>query len=73
MASSYKSTRNQAQAAVNLKLHKGIINFGGDVLKLSTPVTPYKQGDLRIRRRDLPLSLPVATTTPPEILRGTKK
>lgn len=39
---------------MDLKLRKGVINLGGDILRLSTPVTPFKEGDLRIRRRVTP-------------------
>ena len=56
MASKYSSNRTSAEAALNLKLRLGLINMGGDILKLSTPVTPYKEGDLRIRRRVTPTS-----------------
>src|SRR5690349_15573699 len=54
MASSYHSNRTGAETAMKAKLHKGVINMGGDILRLSTPVTPYKHGDLRIRRRVVP-------------------
>jgi hypothetical protein len=54
MSSRYSSHRTTAEAAVNVKLRKGVINMGGDILRLSTPVTPYKHGDLRVRRRVVP-------------------
>lgn len=54
MSSTYKSNRTATQAALNVKLRKGVINFGGDVIRLSTPVTPYEHGDLRIRRQVVP-------------------
>ena len=54
MSSRYDSRRGAAEAAVNVKMRKGVINMGGDILRLSTPVTPYKHGDLRVRRRVVP-------------------
>ena len=54
MSSKYSSRRTAAEAAVIVKLRKGVINMGGDILRLSTPVTPYKHGDLRVRRRVVP-------------------
>jgi Minor capsid protein len=54
MSSRYTSHRTTAEAAVKVKLRKGVINMGGDILRLSTPVTPYKHGDLRVRRRVTP-------------------
>jgi hypothetical protein len=54
MSSRYSSHRTTAEAVLNVKLRKGVINMGGDILRLSTPVTPYKHGDLRVRRRVVP-------------------
>ena len=54
MSSKYSSRRTAAEAAVIVKMRKGVINMGGDILRLSTPVTPYKHGDLRVRRRVVP-------------------
>jgi len=54
MSSRYSSHRTTAEAAVIVKMRKGVINMGGDILRLSTPVTPYKHGDLRVRRRVVP-------------------
>ena len=54
MSSRYSSRRAVAEAGVNVKMRKGVINMGGDILRLSTPVTPYKHGDLRVRRRVVP-------------------
>jgi hypothetical protein len=54
MSSRYTSHRTAAEVAVKVKLRKGVINMGGDILRLSTPVTPYKDGDLRVRRRVVP-------------------
>ena len=54
MSSKYSSRRTAAEAAVIVKMRKGVINMGGDILRLSTPVTPYKDGDLRVRRRVVP-------------------
>lgn len=51
MSSKYTSHRTMVEAAVKVKLHKGAINIGGDILRLSARVTPYKHGDLRVRRR----------------------
>jgi hypothetical protein len=56
MASRYNSRRPAAEAALNAKLHKGVINLAGDVVRLSTPVTPYKHGDLRKRTAVTPTS-----------------
>jgi hypothetical protein len=54
MASRYISTKTAAVAVLNTRLRKGVINMGGDIIRLSTPVTPYEHGDLRIRRRVVP-------------------
>ena len=54
MSTKYTSRRTAAEAAVIVKMRKGVINMGGDILRLSTPVTPYKHGDLRVRRRVVP-------------------
>jgi hypothetical protein len=54
MGTRYTSHRTAAEAVVTAKLRKGVINMGGDILRLSTVVTPYKHGDLRIRRRVVP-------------------
>lgn len=51
MSSSYKSNRAGSIPPMEAKLVKGLINMAGDILRLSTPVTPYKHGDLRVRRR----------------------
>src|SRR4051794_7653088 len=53
MASRYTS-KSTAVAALKTKQRKGVVNLGGDILRLSTAVTPYKHGDLRIRRRVVP-------------------
>lgn len=55
MASSY-SRKTAGVNALNTKLRKGVINMGGDVIRLSTRVTPYEHGDLRVRRRVVPTS-----------------
>jgi hypothetical protein len=54
MSSKYSSRRTAAEAEVIVKMRKGVINMGGDILRLSTPVTPYDKGDLRVRRRVVP-------------------
>jgi hypothetical protein len=54
MSSKYTSHRTVAEAALRVKMRKGVINMGGDILRLSTAVTPYKHGDLRVRRRVVP-------------------
>ena len=54
MASRYTSTKTTAVAVLNTRLRKGVINMGGDIIRLSTAVTPYEHGDLRIRRRVVP-------------------
>jgi hypothetical protein len=54
MSSKYTSHRAAAEAALQVKMRKGVINLGGDILRLSTAVTPYKHGDLRVRRRVIP-------------------
>src|SRR6478609_3864153 len=51
MSSKYTSHRTAAEAALNAKFHRGLVNMGGDILRLSTAVTPYQHGDLRVRRR----------------------
>src|ERR671913_120271 len=56
MSSRYVSRRTAAEVAVTVKMRKGVINMGGDILRLSTPVTPYKYGDLRVRRRVVPIA-----------------
>lgn len=52
--STYNSHKNPVVGKLNVKLRKGVINLGGDIIRLSTPVTPYKHGDLRVRRRVVP-------------------
>jgi hypothetical protein len=54
MSSKYTSHRTAAEAALQVKMRKGVINMGGDILRLSTAVTPYKHGDLRVRRCVVP-------------------
>src|SRR4051812_29477706 len=56
MSSKYTSHRTAAEAALSVKMRKGVVNMGGDILRLSTTVTPYKHGDLRVRRRVVPTS-----------------
>lgn len=35
---------------------KGMVNAAGDILKESTPVTPYRKGELRQKRRVIPFT-----------------
>lgn len=43
-----------AALAINEMAVKGLINAAGDVLTESTPVTPYRKGELRQKRRVVP-------------------
>lgn len=55
MASKF-SFNPDVEARLRLKILKGITNMAGDILTLSTPVTPFRLGDLRIRRRVEPIA-----------------
>ena len=55
MSASYHDNSSAVAAALLARFQKGAINMGGDILTLSTDVTPHKDGDLRIRRRVVPL------------------
>lgn len=55
MSAFYTDHSAAVEEALRKRFQNGAINMGGDVLSLSTEVTPRKDGDLRIRRRVVPL------------------
>lgn len=44
-----------AAGLISLKANKAIVNAAGELLTESTPRTPYKKGELRQKRRVVPM------------------
>jgi hypothetical protein len=51
MAVRYRSNRSTVNAAIHARMQRGTLNMAGDIVRPSTPYTPYRDGDLRTRRR----------------------